>query len=154
MCVHNDIVRGHETQVLEVTPVPSQRERNTLRHFHVQTDILQNWKMRQRNKTEIAKLPCSSVHKLSSSYSASKPTAPPSNQLQPVMFQTSRTQTFSLLRRNKAAATLLMYSCLGLFWNPVFTQGYYHYFQLQLLHMQSCNFNLFQEALTDWQNQA
>lgn len=46
--------------------------------------------------------------------SASKPTAPPSYQLLPVGFQTSWTQTFSLLRRNEEAAALHMYVCLRL----------------------------------------
>lgn len=60
---------------------------------------------------------------------------PHSSQLLSVRFQTSWIQTLSLLRRNEEAAARHMYICLRLFWNSVFTQGHYHYFQLQLLHM-------------------
>lgn len=70
-----------------------------------------------RKKPETAKFPCSGTYKLFSSCSASNP----SKQLQSVGSQTSWTQTFSLLKRNKAAAALHMCNCLGLFWNPVYT---------------------------------
>ena len=126
--------RSWDTDWWKAHGYPAKAERKSPRHLHAQTYCIT-----QKQSREI-KLKQWGFHvEVPTGYSllssASKPTAPPSYQLLSVGFQASWTQTLSLLSRNEQAAALHMYICLRLFWNPVFTQSHYHYFQLQLLHM-------------------